>query len=144
MTLESTSGPEPKQAPAENPAENGAAEAFADARVMHDAALARLDAGDIRDAAEKAWCATLRATDGLIVARTGEVPAKSSKTTRELRRLRGSDARIRALSGHYFEAQGALHGECFYLGLCEPVDETVLLISETSHYIDAAERLAAG
>ncbi len=126
-----------------SPDDNGSDELFADARAMHSAALARLDAGDIRDAAEKAWCATLRATDGLIVARTGEVPKKSSNTTRELRRLRGSDIRIRALSKHYFEAQGALHGECFYLGLCEPVDDTALLINETIAYIDEAERLAA-
>ena len=31
---------------------------FADARRMHDAALERMAVGDIRDAAEKAWCAT--------------------------------------------------------------------------------------
>ena len=34
---------------------NGAEIAFVDARVMHGAAMARLEAGDIRDAAEKAW-----------------------------------------------------------------------------------------
>ena len=44
---------------------------FADARTIHGEALERLQAGDIRDAAEKAWCATKRATDALILARTG-------------------------------------------------------------------------
>ena len=58
----------------DSPAERAAA-LFADARALHDAALGRLDAGDIRDAAEKAWCATKRAADGLIVARTGQTPA---------------------------------------------------------------------
>ena len=35
-------------------------ELFADARAMYDSALERWDAGDIRDSAEKAWCATKR------------------------------------------------------------------------------------
>ena len=38
-------------------------EIFADARAVHADALRLLAAGDIRDAAEKAWCATKRATD---------------------------------------------------------------------------------
>ena len=40
---------------------------LADAREVHSQALERLAAGDIRDAAEKAWCATKRATDALIL-----------------------------------------------------------------------------
>ena len=45
-----------------------------DARAMHDSALEQLAAGDIRDAAEKAWCATKRATEALLLAVNGEVP----------------------------------------------------------------------
>ena len=41
-------------------------ELFADARAVHTQAIVRLAGGDIRDAAEKAWCATKRATDALI------------------------------------------------------------------------------
>ena len=47
---------------------------FADARAVHADALRLLEAGDIRDAAEKAWCATKWATDALILARTDEAP----------------------------------------------------------------------
>ena len=47
-------------------------EIFADARRMQTQAVERLEAGDLRDAAEKAWCATKRATDALILARTGD------------------------------------------------------------------------
>ena len=43
---------------------------FADVRQVHAQALERLEQGDVRDAAEKAWCATKRATDALILART--------------------------------------------------------------------------
>ena len=39
---------------------------FADARQVHAEAIERMEQGDIRDAAEKAWLATLRATNALI------------------------------------------------------------------------------
>ncbi len=45
---------------------------FSDARAVHADALRLLEAGDVRDAAEKAWCAAKRATDALILARTDE------------------------------------------------------------------------
>ena len=128
----------------EQPAADRAAALFADARVLHNAALARLEAGDIRDAAEKAWCATKRATDGLIVARTGEEPAKSPITTRELQRLAADDPGIDRLSGRYHIVRDTLHGDCFYLGLCEPLDRTERRIRDTVDYIGEAESLAAG
>ena len=120
-----------------------AAALFADARALNDAALGRLDAGDIRDAAEKAWCATKRAADGLIVARTGEEPAKSPITTREINRLAVDDTDISRLADRYHIVKDALHGDCFYLGFCEPVERTERLIHETGNYITDAERLAA-
>ena len=128
----------------EQPSADRAAVLFADARVLHDAALARLEAGDIRDAAEKAWCATKRATDGLIVARTGEEPAKSPFTTRELNRLAADDPGIDRLSDRYHVVRDTLHGDCFYCGLCEPFDRTEGRIRNTIDYIRDAEALAAG
>ena len=50
------------------------ADIFKDAYDLHAQSLKMLGEGDIRDAAEKAWCATKRATDALILARTGEEP----------------------------------------------------------------------
>ena len=44
-------------------------EIFANARDVHAGALDQLAGGDIRDAAEKAWCVTKRATDALILSR---------------------------------------------------------------------------
>jgi hypothetical protein len=43
---------------------------FADARLLYDDALEQLESGKLRNAAEKAWGATKRATDALILART--------------------------------------------------------------------------
>ena len=56
-------------------------ELFADARRMHSQAVEHLEQGDIRDAAEKAWCATKRATDALLLARTGEPPGPTGLTS---------------------------------------------------------------
>ena len=144
MTNAETSGTARQRPPGHDPATERVTALFADARTLHDAALARLSAGDIRDAAEKAWCATKRAADGLIVARTGEEPAKSPVTTRELNRLGVDDPDIRRLGDHYHIVKDALHGDCFYLGFCEPVEHTERLIHETMDYITDAERLAAG
>ena len=143
MTLANMSSPEPGRALAGDAAAERAAALFADARAMHGAALARWAADDIRDAAEKAWCATKRAADGLIVARTSEEPAKSPITTQELRHLARLDDGVGRLTGHYHTARDVLHGDCFYLGLCEQAD-IKMLINETANYIREAERLASG
>ncbi len=115
---------------------------FADARALHADALRLLQAGDIRDAAEKAWCATKRATDALILARTDEKPQFSSDTSRGLLMLAKADGAVNSLVGRYYSRQGHLHGECFYHGICEPVPEVERRIRQTNDYINDAERLA--
>ena len=115
---------------------------FADARSVHADALRRLEAGDTRDAAEKAWCATRRATDALILARTGEEPLISSDTSRGLARLATTDQAFRRMRRRYHSRQSILHGDCFYLGICEPIDEVERRIRQTADYISDAARLA--
>lgn len=122
--------------------EKDIATVFADAQDGLDAALAQLAAGDLRDAAEKAWRAAKRATDGLILARTGELPPKSPDTTRRLLAMSERDPAVRDLRGRYFERQSFLHGDCFYTGLCEPVEATERLIRETAGFIEDARGLA--
>ena len=116
------------------------AELFADARLVHSQAIARLDAGDVRDAAEKAWCATKRATDALILALTGEEPVTTAWTTDELDALADRDPQDRTLLGRYFSRLGQLHGACFYDARCNP--QTERRIRETAAYIDDAQNLA--
>ena len=118
------------------------ARVFNDAREMHAAALERLAEGDIRDASEKAWCAAKRATDALILARTGDEPQKSPATSRALNELASQDPEVDVLIGRYYSRQAQLHGECFYLGLCEPLEATERRIRGTIGYIEDAERLA--
>ena len=115
---------------------------FADARQVHTEALDRLAQGDVRDAAEKAWCAAKRATDALILARTSEEPERSTDTRIGLERLANADERARSLVGRYYSRQSLLHGDCFYLGICEPMETIERRIRETLQYIQDAEVLA--
>ena len=117
-------------------------EVFADARAVHADALRLLSAGDIRDAAEKAWCATKRATDGLILARTGVEPQISSHTTHAIAALAREERDAESLRRRYFSRQSELHGGCFYLGVCEPSHEIERRIRQTADYINDAENLA--
>ena len=116
-------------------------ELFADARDMQAQAIVCLDRGDIRDAAEKAWCATKRATDGLILARTSEEPVTTARTTDELDALVDREPAAESLLGRYYSRQGQLHGACFYDKRCNP--QTERRIRETVQYISDAEVLAA-
>ena len=122
-------------------ATNNVREIFNDARGLYSSAVGQLDAGDIRDAAEKAWCATKRATDALVLARTNEIPATTAITTDSLDDLARSNGAVKSLVGRYYSRIHHLHGQCFYNGRCRPV-ETERRIRETIDYILDAEALA--
>ena len=113
---------------------------FGDARQMHAQAIERLSHGDVRDAAEKAWCATKRATDALILARTGEEPPTTVLTSNGLDALARTDETARSLVGRYYSRISQLHGACFYNGIGN--SEAERRIRETGDYIDDAQRLA--
>ncbi len=117
-------------------------ELFADARLMQTQALERLAANDIRDAAEKAWCATKRATDGLLLAKTGREPQTPAQTAGGLRALAFQDARFQRLRSFYNTCVKELHSDCFYDGHCELAGQLAETIRETGQYIGDAEGLA--
>ena len=57
---------------------------------------------------------------------------RTSQTSIELLHLEALDQEARharLVTGHYVR-QGALHGDCFYLGVCEPLDDTERRIRE--------------
>lgn len=118
-------------------------EIFDDARFMHTEALERLAAGDLRDAAEKAWCATKRATIALILARTGREPTTTTQTSGGLRVLARNDERYRSLRTRYNTCISELHSSCFYDNHCEPEELIIEVIHETAQYIQDAEALAS-
>ena len=115
---------------------------FADARLLYDEAIELLDLGKLRIAAEVAWGATKRATDALILARTGREPSVSSHTSSGLRNLIRSDPTITSLLRRYNRGMRYLHVQCFYWGHCGSEDERVRDIRTTIDYIRDAERLA--
>lgn len=118
-------------------------EIFADARFLYAEALEQLQQGKLRNSAEKAWGATKRATDAMLLARTGREPRSAGQTTRGLRILLRDNPQIdRELEGRYNTRANVLHGMCFYDGNCEPEDVTERDIRETIDYIRDVERLA--
>ena len=116
---------------------------FDDARGLYDDALEMLELGRLCNAAEKAWCSTKRATDALILARTGEEPRTSGQTMRMLRQLRRQDASLEPIRASYGYRQSFLHGACFYDGVLEPEDDIIADVRETIEYIQNAEAMAA-
>jgi len=116
---------------------------FQDAWTLYGDAMEELERGRLRNAAEKAWGATKRATDALILARTGDEPRTAGRTLTGLRILSRQDERVRTLlERHYLAAASFLHGACFYDGMCEPEDVVESDIRETADYIRDAQELA--
>ena len=116
---------------------------FADARTLYDDALEMLVQGRLRNAAEKAWCATKRSTDAMVLARTGREPQSAGGARRALLRMRNDGAEFVAFHGEYSIRSELLHINCFYDGNCEPEADMTALIRDTDSYIREAENLAA-
>lgn len=114
-----------------------------DATSLYKEALAELERGNLRDAAEKSWGATLRATNALILARTGIELDGARETTPELHRLAGKDREVdEKLVGKFHTGRDFLHGDCFCSGLLKPRDQIERRIRETNLYINDAKKLA--
>lgn len=116
---------------------------FADAQVLYADALEMLDQGRLRNAAEKAWGATKRATDALVLARTTHEPQSAGGARRGLLSLSNTSPEFDLFRGQYHARSELLHVNCFYDGNCEPEMEMTALIVATNTYIRDAERLAA-
>ena len=115
---------------------------FADAWGLYQEAVEILELGRQRIAAEVAWGATKRATDALILARTGRLPSGTGRTSGELRALAQEDSAVAALRDRFIEAIRDLHAKCFYLGECAPENAIINLVRQTSDYIQDSTLLA--
>ena len=117
-------------------------ELFADARSLQADALELLARGDVRNAAEKAWEATRKATDALVLA-SGEEPERTPESAQGILLLQAKDDLVREarMVGRYYTRQGHLHGDCFYAGLCEPIEGTERRTRKPAGYIDDTKRL---
>ena len=110
--------------------------------VLYADAIEMLDQGRIRNAADKAWAATKRATDALILEKTGQEPQITTQTTNGIRALGRQSEAAKDLHLRYTVRITELHGSCFYNGHCEPEEYFVELVRDTARYIRDAESLA--
>ena len=115
---------------------------FADARLLYDEAIEILEMGKLRIAAEAAWGATKRATDALILARTGREPTGTGQTSNGIRFLSHGTIEIAALRSRFRIRARVLHAECFYGGDRTSLDVAEGLIRSTEDYIRRAESIA--
>ena len=114
-----------------------------DAREAQATAERLLDAGDWRDAAEKAWLATRNATAAAVLEVTGVNNSGSTGIEaglRQLSRQRGGEwARLRE---EYKQVVHFLHSDAFYRGIYQ--NDIGDRVRATADYIRRAEELAAG
>ena len=118
-------------------------ELFADARTLYADALEMLEQYRLRNAAEKAWGATKRSTDAMVLARTGQEPQSAGQARRALLRMSSDGQAFETFQGQYSTRSLLLHINCFYDGNCEPEPEMMALIRATDSYIQDAINLAA-
>ena len=118
-------------------------ELFEDAQVLYVDALEMLAMDRLRNAAEKAWGATKRATDAMVLARTGQEPQSAGQARRTLLRLSSEGPAFETFQGQYSTRSLLLHINCFYDGNCEPEAEMTALVQDTDSYIRDARSLAA-
>ena len=90
-----------------------AAAVFADAWALYADAIEILELGKPRIAAEVAWGATKRATDALILARTGRMPSGTGQTSGGLRSLARAEQGYALLRLRFRRRVGSLHANCF-------------------------------
>ena len=112
-----------------------------DARAVHNAAMARLEVGDWRDAAEKAWCAARNATEAAVLEIYGVDSSRSTNIDagiRALARERGGE--WLELRRDYTEVVYHLHIKAFYDGVWH--DDVPDLIRGVANYVDQIARLA--
>ena len=114
---------------------------FEDAHRLADAAQERMAAREVRDAAEEMWYATLRATEAMVLARTGLEPGTSDETGLRLQKLYSVDPAVWDFVILYYSRMGLLRDDCLCDGYWNP-GIIELLVGRTADYLRDAERLA--
>ena len=115
---------------------------FKDDKDLHTMAMNELAAGNIRDSAEKAWGATVRAANVFVIVRTGEEPISTSLIRIDIEQEADRNPTLDSLRLRYLSRETSLHGGCFYDGICEPKEAIERRIRETAEFIDDAIKLA--
>ena len=117
-------------------------EMLAEAWAFYDEAIKLLEQGDLRNAAGKAWEASEKATNALILERTGRAPQDHRETSKEMAYLWLEGGDFKAFESRFIGQIHDLYGDCYIENHCEPEDYHEDMIRETADYIREAERLA--
>lgn len=117
---------------------------FADAERFIQMALRELDAGDIRQASEKAWGATVASANALLLARTGRKPPTTALTRIGIEDAADRDSQLDSIRLRFLSREDTLHGRCFYDGICEPRPTIERRIRETADLIHDAREQTTG
>jgi len=117
-----------------------------DAEELWEKAMEEIDF-NLRDSAEKAWGATVRATDALITAKrkitpTGRDAIRVRRDNLEDIALRELEVERLKLVERFYTRESSLHGTCFYEGHCYPEEAVKRRIKETKDYIEDVRKLA--
>ena len=115
---------------------------LSEAWAFYDEAIKLLGQGDLRNAAGKAWEASEKATNAMILERTGREPQNERETSREVRFLLLEGGDFKAFSSRFVGQIHDLYGDCFIDNHCDPEDYHAEMIRNTAAYIREAERLA--
>ena len=90
---------------------------MSDAWTLYADAIEMLNQGRIRNAADKAWGATKRATDALVLERTGREPQITTQTTNGIRALGRQSEAGRSLHSRYTDRITSCTGHASTTGI---------------------------
>ena len=109
-------------------------ELFQDARDLQVDAVEMLAQGRVATRPRRSGGRRSGPPDALVLARTGEELECAPETGAGLRQMAslGEAVREARLLRRYYSRKGSLHGECFYNGLCDPLEDTERRIRATS------------
>lgn len=105
-------------------------------------ALEFLEKGPLRAAARKAWAAVWLATDGLILARTGQELADEEKAHTLLCTMGRTEPELADLARRYSSLGGGLFEGCLCDGRCGPPECMAMDLAYAHSYVKDAARLA--
>ena len=120
-------------------------ELITDAEKLYEDALKEVKVDKIRDGAEKAWGAVVRATDALIIDRgmpfpTGPTAMRDRRDRLSMVLMKEPELMKMGIWERFHARESDLHGRCFYEGICEPKDFITLKIFEIKDYMDDIKR----
>ena len=117
-------------------------ELFQAAHDCHAQALKWLEQGQSRAAARKAWDAAWLATNGLILARTGQELEDMWQAHTLLPTIAPTEPEVKGLARRYSTLAGGLFDGCLSDGICGPPEAMAEDVAYAHSYIKDAARLA--